>query len=295
PDKSGPVWVLVNAEPLTDQNGRILQVVITFMDITERKKKEEELTRYHNHLEELVNERTAELADAKEAAEASNKELEAFTYSVSHDLRAPLRHIDGFLKLLQEKAAAALDKQSRHYMANISDAAQKMGLLIDELLAFTRMGRHNLSYQRVKLGVLVQDVIRELESDAADRNVDWHIGDLPAVDCDTAMLRVVLTHLVSNALKFTRPRQQARIEIGSLPGQTTEVVIYVRDNGVGFDMAYGDKLFGVFQRLHHADAFEGTGIGLASVRRIIALHGGRVWAEGKPDQGATFYFALQQT
>jgi light-regulated signal transduction histidine kinase (bacteriophytochrome) len=239
-------------------------------------------------LDQRVLDRTAQL-------EASNKELEGFAYSVSHDLRAPLRHIDGFLKLLQKKAGSALDEQGCHYMDNISDAAQKMGRLIDELLSFTRMGRHNLSYQRMDLGALVQDVIRELEPDTVGSNVDWHIGDLPAVDCDTVMLRMVMANLITNALKFTRPRQQARIEIGSLSGQNSEAVIYVRDNGVGFDMAYADKLFGVFQRLHRADQFEGTGIGLANVRRIIARHGGRVWAEGELGQGAVFYFALPQT
>ncbi len=289
-----PIDYSIFASPLHDAEGRISGNVAVLVDITERKQSEEELKKYRNHLEELVNERTAELADAKETAEASNKELEAFTYSVSHDLRAPLRHIDGFLKLLQEEARTALAEQARHYMDSISDAAQKMGRLIDELLSFTRMGRHNISVQRVELAPLVQEVIRILEPDTAGRNVVWHIGDLPAVGCDAAMLRMVLTHLVSNALKFTRSRQQARIEIGSQPSQNSEVVIFVRDNGIGFDMTYADKLFGVFQRLHRADEFEGIGIGLANVRRIIARHGGRTWAEGKVDKGATFYFALPQ-
>jgi light-regulated signal transduction histidine kinase (bacteriophytochrome) len=224
--------------------------------------------------------------------EAANKELEGFTYSVSHDLRAPLRHIHGFLELLQQKVGTAIDEQGRHFMENISDAAQKMGRLIDELLSFSRMGRHTLSFQKVALGELVRDIQREFEPDTAGRSIEWRIGDLPVVRGDGAMLRTALVSLISNALKFTHLREKARIEIGSIPGQTSEAVIFVRDNGVGFDMAYADKLFGVFQRLHRAEEFEGTGIGLANVRRIIDRHGGRVWAEGKIDHGATFYFAL---
>jgi signal transduction histidine kinase len=239
-------------------------------------------------LEKRVAERTAELT-------ASNKELEAFAYSVSHDLRAPLRHIDGFLELLQKKAGTSLDEQGRHYMDAISQAAKKMGLLIDDLLSFSRMGRHAMSFQPVDLGTIVRDVIRDLEPDAAGRTIEWRIGDLPAVSGDAPMLGMVLDNLIANALKFTRPRQQAHIEIGSIPGQTSEAVIFVRDNGVGFDMTYVDKLFCVFQRLHRAEEFEGTGIGLASVRRIIARHGGRTWAEGKPDQGAAFFFSLPRS
>jgi signal transduction histidine kinase len=240
-----------------------------------------------NDLEDRVADRTAELT-------ASNKELEAFAYSVSHDLRAPLRHIDGFLELLKETLGTTLDDQSLHYMDAISRAAKKLGVLIDDLLSFSRMRRHAMSFQPVAPGDLVRDVIRDLEPDAAGRTIDWHIGDLPKVYGDAAMLRMVLDNLISNALKFTRHRHQARIDIGSVPCQTSKAVIYVRDNGVGFDMAYADKLFGVFQRLHSADEFEGTGIGLANVHRIITRHGGRVWAEGEIDQGAVFYFSLPQ-
>jgi PAS domain S-box-containing protein len=271
--------------PEYDHDGRIAGVLAVGRDITERKHMEEELYTYREHLEELVRERTTEL-------ELANKELDAFAFSVSHDLRAPLRHIDGFLELLQKKAAAALDEQSRHYMNTISGAANKMGLLIDDLLSFSRMGRHALSFQSVALGPLVREVIAELEPDVAGRAIDWRIGDLPAVRGDAALLRLVLANLIANAVKFTRPREKACIEIGSQPGPASEAVIFVRDNGVGFDMAYADKLFGVFQRLHRAEEFEGTGIGLATVRRIIARHGGRTWAEGKPDQGAAFFFSL---
>jgi light-regulated signal transduction histidine kinase (bacteriophytochrome) len=180
-------------------------------------------------------------------------------------------------------------------MDTISDSAKKMGVLIDDLLSFSRTGRQAMSLQQVALEPLARAIIQELESDAAGRNVTWRIGDLPTVDGDASMLRMVLANLISNALKFTPPRQQAQIEIGSYAGQGTEVVNFVRDNGVGFDMAYVDKLFGVFQRLHRAEEFEGTGIGLANVRRIIARHGGWTWAEGKPNQGATFYFMLPQS
>ncbi|MEW6665064.1 MAG: ATP-binding protein [Thermodesulfobacteriota bacterium] len=247
-----------------------------------------QLGTFINDLEKRVAVRTAELA-------ASNRELEAFAYSVSHDLRAPLRHIDGFLELLRKKAGTALDEQGRHYMEAISDAARKMGLLIDDLLSFSRTGRQAISLKQVDLGSLVRDVIREFEPDAAGRHIEWRISDMPAVNGDAAMLRMVLMNLIANALKFTRPRQEPRIEIGTLPGQDFETVIYVRDNGVGFNPQYADRLFGVFQRLHRSEEFEGTGIGLANVRQIITRHGGRTWAEGKVDQGATFFFSLPQT
>jgi signal transduction histidine kinase/DNA-binding response OmpR family regulator len=254
----------------------------------QRQRAGDELARYRGHLEEMVQERTAEL-------KAANKELEGFSYSVSHDLRAPLRHIDGFIELLRRNIRSALDEQGRHYMDAISGAAQKMGLLIDDLLAFSRMRRHDLSLQKIDLEHLVRDAIEEIEPDAAGKNIAWRVSDLPTVRGDATMLRVVLDNLISNALKFTRTRHQAQIEIGLQPGLESETVIFVRDNGVGFDMAHADKLFGVFQRLHHDERFEGTGIGLANVRRIISRHGGRTWAEGKADQGATFYFALPNT
>jgi light-regulated signal transduction histidine kinase (bacteriophytochrome) len=205
-----------------------------------------------------------------------------------------LRHINGFLELLQSRITDTLDEQSQHYIENISNAAKHMGILIDDLLSFSRMGRQGMSKAQVDLDKLVQEVIREFELETEGRNIAWRLGSLPVVTGDHAMLHVVLVNLISNALKYTRPRPQAEIEIGCMPDQEKETVVFVRDNGVGFDMKYADKLFGVFQRLHRADEFEGTGIGLANVQRIISRHGGRTWAESKADHGATFYFSLPQ-
>ena len=273
---------------IRDAGGSIIAIEGIVTDITDRKLAEEEIRMLNQELEQRVRDRTAQL-------ERANKEMRAFTYTVSHDLRAPLRHIDGFLELLQKAIGTALDEQGRHYMEVIAGAANKMGCLIDDLLAFSRMGRHAMSFQPVDLGNLVREVIRELEPEAAGRTIAWCIGELPAVGGDASMLRMVMTNLIANALKVTRPRGKACIEVGCLPGQAAEAVIFVRDNGVGFDMTYADKLFGVFQRLHCAEEFEGTGIGLATVRRIVARHGGRTWADGEPDRGATFYFALPHT
>ena len=281
------IWTETTLAPLRDSESQAVGVIGMTRDITKRKRAEEEIRRLNQELEQRVVERTAQL-------EAANKELEAFAYSVSHDLRAPLRHIDGFLKLFQERTTTLLDEKNQHYMATISDSVRRMGILIDDLLSFSRMGRSEMSETLVDLGELVQDVIQEFKSETEGRDIEWKISPLPWVTGDHAMLRIVLVNLISNALKFTRSRSPAEIEIGWMREQESETVIFVRDNGVGFDMNFVDKLFGVFQRLHHADEFEGTGIGLANVQRIIHRHGGRTWAEGEVNHGATFYFLLPQ-
>jgi light-regulated signal transduction histidine kinase (bacteriophytochrome) len=235
-------------------------------------------------LEDRVRQRTAEL-------QATNQELEAFTYSVSHDLRAPLRHVTGFAGLLGQHAGDALDDTGRRYLKTMTDAASRMGRLIDDLLAFSRMGRASMTPREVDLRQLVREATSEIAPQLADRQVEWDVGPLPQVYADPALLRPVLVNLLSNAVKYTATREVARIAVGA---QETggEVVVHVRDNGVGFEMQYAHKLFSLFQRLHHADEFEGTGVGLANVRRIVLRHGGRTWAEGQPGVGATFYFSL---
>jgi signal transduction histidine kinase len=234
----------------------------------------------------------AELVRRGELLQAANKELEAFSYSVSHDLRAPLRHIDGYAALLSKTASTTLNEKAQRYLQTISDSAKQMGQLIDDLLVFSRMGRQEMLKTTVNLNQLVKTVIHDLRLDLQGKTISWTIGSLPDVSGDPAMLRQVYMNLISNAVKFTSTRPDPKIEIGFKDLAPGEVELFVRDNGVGFDMQYANKLFGVFQRLHRNDEFEGTGIGLANVRRIIHRHGGRTWAEGALDQGATFSFSL---
>lgn len=263
-----------------DEQGQPASILETSNDITVRKRHEEEY-RSLNH----------ELAKRSAQLEAANKELEAFAYSVSHDLRAPLRHMAGYAELLQKKAASVLDEKSNRYVLMVLDSAKRMANLIDDLLTFSRIGRAETQKSVVSLPQLVKEALRDLRQDTEGRDIAWKIGALPDFYGDRSMFRLVLINLLSNALKFTRPRGRAEIEIGCSHLNGEDAIVFVRDNGVGFDMKYANKLFGVFQRLHSAEAFEGTGIGLATVQRIIQRHGGKVWAEGAIDQGATFYFS----
>ena len=241
----------------------------------------------------IVLRRAEELAALSEELQRSNKELEAFSYSVSHDLRAPFRHIVGYSNLLKNREGQNLSEKGRHYVDTIIEAAFSAGTLVDNLLTFSQMGRHALNKNTGEMGALVDEVRRKVERDVAPgRKVRWKIGALGRVYADPFMLRLVIENLLSNAVKYTRDRPEAVIEVGRLPPQDGEAVFFVRDNGVGFDMAYVDKLFGVFQRLHRVEDFEGTGIGLANVRRIVERHGGRAWAEGRLGGGATFTFTL---
>jgi signal transduction histidine kinase len=225
--------------------------------------------------------------------EAANKELESFSYSVSHDLRAPLRHVHGYVEMLQRATDGQLSDKAKRYLKTISDASIEMGQLIDDLLAFSRMGRVDMQETRVALEPLVREVVAAVERHARDRNITWKISPLPEVQGDPSMVKQVLINLIENSVKYTRKREHAVIEITTAGEEHGQTIFCVKDNGAGFDMKYAHKLFGVFQRLHRADEFEGTGIGLATVRRIIARHGGRTWAEGKLGEGASFYLTLK--
>jgi len=282
--------VEISLSPMETEAGVIVTAIIR--DTSEWKRVGEELRKLNRELEQRVHERTAQLHERSKQLEAANRELEAFSYSVSHDLRAPLRHLSGFARLLKERAAASLDEKSLRYVQNIDEASGLMGKLIDDLLAFSRTGRAEMAKSHVNFDQLVIGVLEDLRMDTQERKIVWQIAPLPAAEGDQAMLRLVWSNLISNALKYTRTRDETQIAIGCAKNDEGETVYFIRDNGVGFDMQYADKLFGVFQRLHTDKEFEGTGIGLATVQRIIRRHGGSVWAEGKVDGGATLYFSL---
>jgi signal transduction histidine kinase len=251
------------------------------LEVEQRRHREDEIRKLNQEL----NKRAVEL-------EATNKELESFAYSVSHDLRAPLRHMAGYSELLQRQASSVLDEKSQRFIRTILDSAKRMGNLIDDLLAFSRIGRAETKNTEVNLDQLVKDVVAEIGQDTKGRDIAWTIGALPVCYGDRSMLRLVVVNLVSNAAKFTRMRSRAEIEIGCVERNKQEFEVFVKDNGAGFDMQYVNKLFGVFQRLHLPEQFEGTGIGLATAQRIIHRHGGQIRGEGAVDQGATFYFSL---
>lgn len=280
PDSAGGIWIRVTGRPLKDAQGALKGGVAVCRDITATKlAHESEIRKLNRELERRVVELTA-----------VNSELEAFTYTVSHDLRAPVRQVDGFARILLEEAGA-LSAQARHYLDRIREGAAKMGRMVDELLSLSRIGSRQLVTQPVELGAVVAEILRELQPELEGRQIEWRIGELPTAQCDAVLIRSVFANLLSNALKFSRTRPRALIEVGQAR-RAGGSAIFVRDNGVGFNMRYSNKLFGIFQRLHRQDEFEGTGVGLATVQRIVHKHGGEVWAESEPDRGATFYFTL---
>ena len=277
-------WLEIGGGPLRGRDGSARGGVVAFRDITHKKAAEMEIRKLNQSLEERIVQRTAQL-------EAANHDLESFTYSVSHDLRAPLRHIMGFAGACLEEFGATLDPQALHYLQRIQTGTRRMGLLTDELLNLARTGQRPLRVQLTELNAIVEDILSMLKTETQGREVEWKISDLPSVECDPVLIRQVFQNLLSNAIKYSRRRPDAVIEVGHTQ-ENGQRIIFVRDNGAGFDMQYADKLFGVFQRLHREEEFEGTGVGLATVHRIVQKHGGRIWAEAELDHGATFYFTL---
>jgi light-regulated signal transduction histidine kinase (bacteriophytochrome) len=282
---TGESWVgSYSFSPIRDNAGVIVGSVVVGRDITERRLAEEKIRELNDELEQRVIQRTSQL-------EAANKELESFSYSVSHDLRAPLRHINGFADILSKECNDQLTENARNYLNTIKDSARKMGTLIDDLLSFSRTGRAELKKSSIKMDLIVEDALTQIKTSITDRKIDWIISPMPEVHGDYNLLRLVWVNLLNNAVKYTRNKEKAVIQIGYMD-EKREIIFYIQDNGVGFDMKYADKLFGVFQRLHSTSEFDGTGIGLANVQRIILRHGGRTWAEAETDKGASFYFSI---
>ena len=320
-----PAWISTTKMVVRDLDGKIIGTFGVSRDITESKHAEQELQLAKENLESRVAERTSELAQANEQLQielaerkraeeqvrklnedlerrvaertvqlvAANKELDAFSYSVSHDLRTPLRHISGFTDVLVAEHSSQLGPEAQELLKFIQDGSQKMNLMIGDLLNLARLDRLEVVSKMTPLNSLVEDVLQDLKSEIDGRKIDWHIGSLPAVNCDPGLLQQAFTNLLSNAVKYTRRREHAVIEVDQMTVDG-EAVIYVRDNGAGFDSKYAGKLFGAFQRFHTAEEFEGTGVGLATVQRIIRKHGGRIWAEAECGKGATFYFTLSE-
>jgi PAS domain S-box-containing protein len=279
------VWIECNGSPLRDNEGEARGGVAAFRDITQRKADELEIRKLNEDLEGKIAERTTQL-------KAANQELEAFTYSVSHDLRAPLRHVGGFSRILIEDFGPGMAPEAKSHLQRIENAVICMGMLVDGMLSLARLGRQSLKLRHTDLNAVVDQVISVLQPEYEGRNVEWRIARLPALECDQILIGQVFQNLLGNALKYSRGRTSAVIEIGSIQQPGEPAVIFVRDNGAGFNMKYAEKLFGVFQRMHTESEFEGTGVGLATVQRIIQKHGGRVWAEAEADRGATFYFTV---
>ena len=269
----------------TGEHNEVATLILTFNEmLAQIQERDAALGIAHDRLEQQVKERTAQL-------DAANADLEAFSYSVSHDLRAPLRHISAFSQLMSEEYGSKMEPDAQRYLSRIQNGVKNMGCLVDDLLRMAQIGRKKLLSEATDLNSMVKDILADLQAECQGRQIDWRIGDLSSVVCDSGLVRQVFANLISNAVKYTRKREIAIIEVGQIEEDGVSV-IFVQDNGAGFDEKYAGKLFGVFQRLHRAEDFEGTGVGLSTVQRIVKKHGGEVWAKGEVDKGATFFFAL---